>query len=589
MKTPYSKTMDKNNPLASHPDPYWERNDFLSLNGLWDFEINKKQDLPAKYTEKILVPFAVETPLSGILRHVEKTNYLHYRKVISIDDKYVGKVGLLRFMAVDQECDVFIDGEKKLSHKGGYSSFTLCIYPLKKEFVLEVSVHDDTSSPIYARGKQSNEVKGIWYTPTSGIWQEVYLEFLPSLDYLESCSIQGDFDGKKLIFDGKIHGKFAKYKIAVFFKNKLVGETFFDPSLHAEIDLSCSFHPWSNKEANLYKITFSSESGDEISSHYGIRKIERRKVNGFDYLFLNNEPLYLSSLLDQGYYPDGGLTPPSIDAMRGDILLAKKCGFNSLRKHIKIEPRRWYYLCDQEGILVIQDFVNGGAQYSKLLINLAPFLPLKISDKNPLLGRINQESKNQFLREMEETVHELGNIPSICIWTLFNEGWGQFDTKECYARLQELDSSRLIDATSGWYDKKIGDFHSRHIYFRPVHLINHKKRLMSLSEFGGYVAYVKNHSWSEKSFGYKNYSSLEDLNDGLAHLFEKEVRRGIKHARLCLSVYTQLTDVEEEINGLITYDREVIKVDVERLHKINEELYEEYQNIYQKDKEREKN
>mgnify|MGYP002522315525 FL=1 len=589
MKTPYSDSMDKNHPLAAHPDPYWERMDFLSLNGLWDFQITKEKDNPDEYTEKILVPFSPETPLSGIQRHIGKTDYLHYRKVVSIDDKYVGKVGLLRFMAVDQECDVYIDGEKKLSHKGGYSSFSLCVCPLKKEFVLEVSVHDDTSSSVFARGKQSNEAKGIWYTPTSGIYQEVYLEFLDSLNYLESCSIHGDFDRKKLIFDGKMHGNFFPYKISVFFKDKLVGESFFDSSLHAEIDLSSSFHPWSNKEANLYKILFTSKNGDEISSHYGIRKIERRKVNGFYYLFLNNEPLYLSGLLDQGYYPDGGLTPPSIDAMRGDILLAKKCGFNSLRKHIKIELRRWYYLCDQEGIIVIQDFVNGGAKYSELLINLAPFLPLKISDKNPILGRRSQESKDQFLREMEETVHDLGNIPSICIWTLFNEGWGQFDTKKCYALLQELDSSRLIDATSGWYDKKIGDFHSRHIYFRPVHLFNHKKRLMSLSEFGGYVAYVKNHSWSRKSFGYKNYSTLENLNEGLAHLFKKEVRRAIKHARLCLSVYTQLTDVEEEVNGLITYDREVVKVDTDRLRKINDELYEEYQSIYQKDKKSEKN
>lgn len=589
MKTPYSESMDRNNPLGSHPDPYWERKDFLSLNGTWDFEITKENKLPQKYEGKILVPFAPETPLSGIQKHIEKTDYLHYRKVVSIDDKYVGKCGLVRFMAVDQECDVYLDGEKLLSHKGGYSSFTLCIPSLKKEFVLEVSVHDDTSSPIYARGKQSNDPKGIWYTPTSGIWQEVYLEFLPSMNYLESCSIHGDFDGEKLIFDGKMHGNFEKYKISVFYQNELVGETFFDETLHAEIDLSSSFHPWSMKVPNLYQIVFSSDNGDKICSTYGIRKIEKRKVNGFYYLFLNNAPVYLSGLLDQGYYPDGGLTPPSVDAMKNDILLAKKCGFNCLRKHIKIEPRRWYHICDEEGILVIQDFVNGGAEYSKLLINLAPFLPLQISDKNPVLGRINQESKKRFLNEMEDTVHELGNVPSICIWTLFNEGWGQFDTKECYERLLELDSSRPIDATSGWYDKGLGDFHSRHIYFRPVHLINHKKRLMCLSEFGGYVTYIENHSWSKKSFGYKNYSNLNELNDGLAHLFEKEVRRGIKHARLCLSIYTQLTDVEEEVNGLITYDREVVKVDVSRLYKTNQDLYQEYQSIYQKDKEREKN
>ena len=218
MKTPYSDSMNRNNPLGGHPDPYWERKEFISLNGSWDFAITKNRELPEKYEEKILVPFAVETPLSGIQRHVEKTDYLHYKRVVSIDEKYVGKTGLLRFMAVDQECDVYIDGEKRLTHKGGYSSFSLLIPSLKKEFVLEVSVHDDTSSSIYARGKQSNSPKGIWYTPTSGIWQEVYLEFLNSENFLESCSIRGDFDREKLIFDGKMHGNFEKYKISVLFR-----------------------------------------------------------------------------------------------------------------------------------------------------------------------------------------------------------------------------------------------------------------------------------------------------------------------------------------------------------------------------------
>ncbi len=375
----------------------------------------------------------------------------------------------------------------------------------------------------------------------------------------------------------------GKLKISVFFRDKLVGETNFDGDLLGEIDLSSSFHPWSPLEPNLYSIKFEYLD-DIIYSSFALRKISKEKVNGRYYLTLNDKPIFLNGLLDQGYYPDGGLTPPSIDAMKDDILLIKKAGFNCLRKHIKIEPRRWYHICDEEGIVVIQDLVNGGSKYSQLLINLAPFLPLKISDKNPILGRGNPLSKKQFLEEMKTTINDLGNIPSICIWTLFNEGWGQFDTKESLEALVNLDNSRLIDATSGWYDKKIGDFYSRHIYFRPVRLRNDKKRIMALTEFGGYVTYIEGHSWSVKSFGYKNYKNLDDMNNGLAHLFEKEIRRAIRKARLCVSIYTQLSDVEEEVNGLVTYDRKVVKIDIDRMKKINDSLQEDFLETYLKDK-----
>lgn len=579
LKSKFSKDVNPECPLEGHPDPYWRREEFLSLNGKWEFSITQSKERTNKYEETILVPFAVETPLSGINRRINKNDYLHYRKEIAIPDKYIGMNGLLRFMAVDQETDLFINGEFVLCHEGGYSSFSYLIQNLKKNLVIELVVHDDTDSSKYARGKQMNDNKGIWYTPTSGIYQEVYLEFIPSTNYIESCKITPDFSNKKIRFNVETHGKIENINIQLLYKNNVVGECKINPSEQGEIDVSSCFYPWSPDNPNLYEVTFSCDE-DVVHSVTAIRSLSFAEKNKRKYLLLNGEPIFLNGLLDQGYTPDGGLTWPSLEAMKFDIQLAKSCGFNLLRKHIKVEQHRWYYLCDSLGMVVMQDIVNGGARYSQLLINLAPFLPLKISDKNPILGRINDESKEQFKVELKEIVGDLYNVPSILAWTLFNEGWGQFDTKECLSLLRGCDSSRLIDATSGWYDKKIGDFYSRHIYFRPVHLRNDKKRLMSLSEFGGYSHYVKDHSWSDKTFGYKTYKDLPSLQNGLTKIFEKEVRRAIKKATLCVSVYTQLTDVEDEVNGLVTYDREIIKVKPEEMKKVNDDLQKEFQKKY---------
>lgn len=585
--TKYGETLNKERPLDGHPDPYFKRDNFISLNGKWDFLVNKSKNLPNEYNETIIVPFSMETSLSGIGRRCAKDDYLHYRKEVHIPSEFIGGCALLRFMAVDQECDVYIDGKLMTHHEGGYSSFRILLEKLKEKIVIEVVVHDDTDSSKYARGKQMNSNKGIWYTPTSGIHQEVYLEFIRTQNYIDSCRITPDFDNKKIHFNCKIIGKIEKIKIELSYKGKVVGETYLDKSLNGVIDVKDDFYPWSNIEPNLYDVLISSKE-DSIHSVAAIRKISYETINDRKYLLLNDEPIFLNGLLDQGYYPDGGLTPPSVEAMKDDIQLAKNLGFNVLRKHIKIEPRRWYYLCDSLGMIVMQDLVNGGAKYSQLLINLAPFLPLKVSDKNPILGRINDESKNQFKIELKETINELYNIPSILVWTLFNEGWGQFNTKECLSLLQSEDSTRLIDATSGWYDKKLGDFRSRHIYFRPVHIRNDKKRLLSLTEFGGYSMYVKGHSYSEKAFGYKKYKDSESLQKGLTHLYEKEIKRTIKKDSLCIAIYTQLTDVEEEVNGLITYDRKVLKVDSEEFKRINEAIYSEYKNKYSKEKNDEK-
>lgn len=581
LKTPYSETMDKSHPLDGHPDPYWRRDNFINLNGPWDFVMTQSKALPEKYPEQIIVPFAIETELSGIHRPVSAKDYLHYRKEVEVPDLFVGGSALLRFMAVDQEADIYIDGELFCSHKGGYVPFSVYIDVVKKRFILEVVVHDDTANSNYARGKQSLQPGGIWYTPTSGIWQSVYLEFVPAEGYFEQCRIQGDFDGRNLIFDGVFAKEKHHPKVTVYFRGKFVGESFFDEHGHALVDVSENFHPWASDEPNLYDLVFE-DGKDVVHSVTGIRKIENVQLGNKHYLLINNRPTFLNALLDQGYWPESGLTPPSVEAMQSDILFAKSCGFNCLRKHIKIEPRRWYYLCDMLGVYVMQDMVNGGDRYSPHLIRLAPFLPIQVSDKGSVLGRGSLESREQFKRELRDSVSTLYNIPSIVVWTLFNEGWGQFLTKEMFQVLRSYDATRLIDATSGWFDKKVGDFRSRHIYFRPIHLINDHQRILSLSEYGGYSMHLKEHSWSRKEFGYKKFKDKVKFSNALSSLFRKQVGRGIKKHALSIAVYTQLSDVEEEVNGLITYDRRIVKINQAELFAINRQLLSEYKMVYTK-------
>lgn len=584
IESEFGAAVNKSCPLAGHPNPYWRRDKYLNLNGQWDFQISKDKSLPGFYNEKITVPFAVESELSGIKRRVIKDDYLHYRRRVNLPDSFKNSSLLIHFMAVDQEADVYIDGELVGSHKGGYTPFTIYVAKPKNSFLLQVVVHDDTSSPIYARGKQVEKPNTIWYTPTSGIWQEVYLESIPKDGYVENCQIKADFDDRKLILDGFFKGIFDIREASLYLKGRLIGSSKFDESGHVEIDVKYDFYPWSIETPNIYELKI--KYGDDIvHSLVAFRKIESKEVGGKRFLLINEKPTFLSALLDQGYWPESGLTPPSILAMEEDIKLAKKMGFNCLRKHIKVEPMRWYFLCDILGMYVIQDMINGGSKYSNFLIATAPLLPYKLKDhKAKIFGRGDPQSRVQFQEDMKNVVSSLSKVPSIVIWTLFNEGWGQFEAVKNTELLRSLDDTRLIDSTSGWYDQGCGDFNSKHIYFRKLRMKDDGKRLLSLSEYGGYSMKIKDHSWAKRNFGYKRYYEFEAFRYALDSLFNGQVACMIKKHNLSIAVYTQLSDVEEETNGVVTYDRKVIKADIKRLLKDNQNLYRLYQENYKKAK-----
>jgi beta-galactosidase/beta-glucuronidase len=582
ISTIYGENVDKEHPLSSHPNPYFERDCFISLNGPWDFALNNESKIPDAYTDIIIVPFSVETPLSGIEKPVSSSQYMHYRKIVSVPDDFVGKSGLLHFDAIDQTADVYIDGDKVASHEGGYFPFFVFIPLLKKSFVVAVVAHDDTKSSIFPRGKQSLQPGGIWYHPTSGIWQSVYLEKVPTDGFISSLKVSPDFDAEKV----KIHAEFVGLKsypsVSVYFSGQLVAKNSFDQDGNVTLDLKYNFFPWSADNPNLYTLVVS-DGYDVVHSIFGFRKISITAKGDHHFLMVNNEPVFLSALLDQGYWPESGLTPPSDEAIANDITIAKKAGFNCLRKHIKIEPMKWYYLCDKLGMYVSQDFVNGGSNYSRLLIRTRPLISFPLSDRNnALLGRATEGSKIYFIADMKETVSHLEGVSSILIWTIFNEGWGQFDAAKLSKKLKELDPTRLIDSTSGWFDQGAGDFSSFHFYFRSPRILNDGLRILSLSEFGGFSLPIPDHDYSSKIAGYKTYYTFESYNAAVNKLYQDSIERLISKQDLSVSVYTQLTDVEENVDGIITYDRKILKIDGSAMKAENTKLYGLYEDAFKK-------
>jgi beta-galactosidase/beta-glucuronidase len=499
LSSEFGDAINKDHPLPQHPNPLFRRDSFVSLNGLWDFALDKNKSPNVAYTKKILVPFSPETSLSGLKIKIPANTYMHYRKEVSVPDSYVNHDAILHFGAVDQVCDIYWNGHFVGHHESGYSAFEIPLSCLSKNNVLELVVNDDTSSGIYPRGKQSTDPAGIWYTPTSGIWQTVWLETIPDEGYVQSIRIDPDFDNQEVKITAKFVGNRAFATAEVYYKGQLVAKDSFTPEGEATLDLKYVFYPWSPEEPNLYELLITA-GYDTIHSYFAMRKFSSVTVGKFHLFALNNHPYFLSGVLDQGYFPESGLTPPSEEAIINDIALVKKCGYNCIRKHIKIEPMRWYFQCDRMGIIVLQDFVNGGSCYSSLLVHTRPVMTFDISDTNyRLLGRLMENSRKQFIRDLEATIANLYNVPSIAIWTIFNEGWGQFDTEVMTAKVKDLDPSRLVDSASGWYDKKCGDFDSQHIYFWLVSRIkNDRKRITGLSEFGGYTLKVPKHAYSDR-------------------------------------------------------------------------------------------
>ncbi len=574
MLTLEGKKIDRLCPRGEYPRPQMERESYFCLNGEWEFALDKKRETPEIYTDKILVPFAIETPLSGIEKIPEKDDFLHYRKRFALPDEFLGKRILLHFEAVDQVAEVFLNGKFLGKHEGGYLPFEFEVDSVQKENELLVCVQDDIASPIYPKGKQSLSSRGIWYTSTSGIWGSVWLEAIPK-ETIRALKIEPDFDAKIVKINAKVDGEIHSSSIKVSFQGTIVFEGELDQSGSVIIDCSSFFRPWSPEEPNLYDLEIVANE-DKVRSYFGLRKFGKTILEGKKVFALNNRPYLMKGVLDQGYFPDGGLTAPSDKAMMKDIELMKSMGFNMLRKHIKIEPARWYYHCDKLGMLVVQDFVNNGGPYKPILIALAPFLPFHFKDNGPKdyarFGQKDSNSRNFFESQMPGVTTLLFNAVSLCTYVLFNEGWGQFDSARLSEKLRALDSSRLIDADCGWYDQGVGDYSGNHIYFRPIRLKHDGERLLSLSEFGGYSWRVPGHCFSSKEFGYKSFKSKEKLERGLKKLFLKELKKTVKEEKVSSYVFTQLSDVEQETNGLVSYDREVVKVDVDLMRELNDEV-----------------
>lgn len=562
MLTEFGEKIDKNCPLAEYPRPQFVRNSYINLNGSWKCEFSKSSELPSDFKTDITVPFSPETPLSGVGRVLEPSEFLHYEKRFDIPSDFNKGRVFIHFGAVDQIADVYLNGVHIGSHSGGYTPFSFEITDNIKEGEnrLNVTVRDFSDTKQYSRGKQKFNRGGIWYSPQSGIWQTVWLESTPK-EYLHSVKITPDFDNEQVRFDFEAD---AEVLVSVYDGDMLIAET------AEKVVRIPNFKPWSPESPFLYNVVFSCGK-DRVRSYFGMRKFSVGKdENGMPRLFLNNKPYFHNGLLDQGYYPDGFLTPPSNEAMEYDVKTVKKMGFNMLRKHIKIEPLLWYHYCDVNGILVWQDMVNGGGKYG-LEVSVLPFIGVNLDDTNyKTFKRTDASQRESYYKELREMLDALYNCPCIAVWVPFNEGWGQFDSAKAYKFIKEFDKTRVVDSTSGWHDRGVTDVISKHIYFTPIKVKAGAKPYV-LSEFGGFSHRVNGHTFNNKMFGYKIYNSPESLAKAYKKTFEKVIIPQISKG-LSATVYTQLTDVEDELNGLLTYDRKVVKIPVDILKKINERV-----------------
>lgn len=564
MLTPWADTLDRAQPLPEYPRPQMVRDSYLNLNGPWSYAITTSANKPAQADGTILVPFSPESELSGVGHVLQPEEYLWYIRTVTLPDGFnVGRV-LLHFGAIDQTATVWCNGVELATHTGGYLPFTVDITEvLAKENTILVCVRDATNKSQLPRGKQTLHPHGIWYTPQSGIWQTVWLESVPQ-NYIRSLHVTPLFDAHQVEITVEGEGQCTI---------DLEGKRFtFPAGVPAHVPVQ-SFRPWSPEHPTLYP--FSVTLGDDtVYSYFAMRKcsVETDK-DGVRRLFLNGKPYFHNGLLDQGYWPDGLYTAPSDDALVYDIQLAKDMGFNMLRKHIKIEPLRWYYHCDRLGIIVWQDLVSCFERWQTLTMQVLPFLGVHLKDRpSGRLGRAGEPGRRQFLRDMADTVDLLYNCVCLGLWVPFNEGWGQFDALAVTDRLRTLDPTRPIDHASGWHDQGGGDLKSRHVYYRPVRLRGDGRRVLALTEFGGYSLQCPGHLASDKKFGYRMYDHAAAWMDAVERLYETEVLPLIESQGLSAAVYTQLSDVEDEVNGLVTYDRRLCKMDPARMRKINSKL-----------------
>lgn len=576
LMTAWGEKLDRDLPLPEYPRPQLRRDSYLNLNGRWMYAIRSRMEKePKVYDNEIVVPFSPECLLSGVQKKLLPEDQLWYKRSFSLPDGFRKDRVLLHFGAVDQSCRVFVNGKAVGGHEGGYLPFCCDITDAlaEGENTLVVSVTDATSHSRHAYGKQSFRPGGIWYTPQSGIWQTVWLESVAE-NYVEKLSITPLFDEKRVRF--VLQAKDPEGAVFVIRKDGdvIAQDRYTMETGVLEIQIPEEhFRPWTPDEPFLYDVAVTLHDGDAVESYFAMRKFGTAVVDGKKVMALNDRPIFLSGVLDQGYWSDGLYTPPSDEAMVFDIQTMKDCGFNMLRKHIKIEPLRWYYHCDRLGMIVWQDLVSGGTRLDPLVVQILPFLGIKLNDaKYQRFGREDPSGRDQFIRDLHDTVDLLYNSPSVAVWVPFNEGWGQFDSLLATQALWDEDPTRLVDHASGWHDQGGGDFKSRHVYFRPVRLKHDTNRILALSEFGGYSLPVPGHAASDKPFGYKMFRDGEEYMDALARLYEKEIIPCLEEQALSAAVYTQVSDVEDEVNGILTFDRKICKVDKTRMKDLNGRL-----------------
>ena len=578
MLTPWGEALDREHPLPEYPRPQLRRNSYLNLNGIWEYAITKTAEKPAAMQGEIVVPFSPETPLSGVGHILQPDEYLWYRRSVTLPEGFFrGGRLLLHFGAVDQCCTVWVNGQKAGSHTGGYLPFALDVTELIEgdAFTLELRVTDPTDTGSLSRGKQRLKNTGIWYTPQSGIWQTVWMECVPE-NYLRSLRITPKPE------ENAVHIRLeaddpAMAAVTICRDGGIIAEGQTDENGESTLTIPAEeLRLWSPENPFLYDAAITLAGGDKVESYFGMRAFGIGKdEKGLPRLLLNGKPYFQNGLLDQGYWSDGYYTAPSDEALIHDIAEMKRLGFNMLRKHIKVEPLRWYYHCDRLGMLVWQDMMNGGESYSPLSIYVFSNLGLRVKDdRYRYFSRSDEAGRTHYYEELGQMIDLLYNTVSLALWVPFNEGWGQFDALKAAEFIRKRDDTRPIDHASGWYDQGGGDIKSIHWYFRPYH---HKQppkeqRPICLTEYGGYNCAVPGHCWGEGAeFGYKKIADPADFNRAFQKLMEEQIIPA-KERGLAAAVYTQVSDVEGERNGLLTYDRKVCKANEAIFRAVNAKL-----------------
>lgn len=578
MLTPWGEALDREHPLPEYPRPQLRRNSYLNLNGIWEYAITKTVEKPAAMQGEIVVPFSPETPLSGVGHILQPDEYLWYRRSVTLPEGFFrGGRLLLHFGAVDQCCTVWVNGQEAGSHTGGYLPFALDVTELIEgdAFTLELRVTDPTDTGSLSRGKQRLKNTGIWYTPQSGIWQTVWMECVPE-NYLRSLRITPKPE------ENAVHIRLeaddpAMAAVTICRDGGIIAEGQTDENGESTLTIPAEeLRLWSPEEPFLYDVAITLAGSDKVESYFGMRAFGIGKdEKGLPRLLLNGKPYFQNGLLDQGYWSDGYYTAPSDEALIHDIAEMKRLGFNMLRKHIKVEPLRWYYHCDRLGMLVWQDMMNGGESYSPLSIYVFSNLGLRVKDdRYRYFSRSDEAGRTHYYEELGQMIDLLYNTVSLALWVPFNEGWGQFDALKAAEFIRKRDDTRPIDHASGWYDQGGGDIKSIHWYFRPYH---HKQppkeqRPICLTEYGGYNCAVPGHCWGEGAeFGYKKIADPAEFNRAFQKLMEEQIIPA-KERGLAAAVYTQVSDVEGERNGLLTYDRKVCKANEAIFRAVNAKL-----------------